>query len=100
WCPGGTRRGALTSRAMEVIDEVEPTQRGTHGGAGGYVSSSGTLAPCITSRTIVCHGQRASVQVGAGIVAASDPKTEWLETCSKAQGMLLALRMAAGAARR
>jgi len=81
---------------MEIIDELEPTQRGPYGGAVGYVSYSGNLDSCITIRTIVCHGPRASVQVGAGIVADSDPKTEWLETCSKGQGMLLALRMAAG----
>ena len=42
----------------------------------------------------MCHGRRASIQVGAGIVADSDPKTEWLETCSKARGMILALRIA------
>ena len=98
--PAGTLTGAPKIRAMEIIDELEPTQRGPYGGAVGYVSYSGNLDSCITIRTIVCHGQRASVQVGAGIVADSDPKTEWLETCSKAQGMLLALRMAAGAARR
>jgi len=98
--PAGTLTGAPKIRAMEIIDDLEPTQRGPYGGAVGYVSYSGNLDSCITIRTIVCHGPRASVQVGAGIVADSDPKTEWLETCSKAQGMLLALRMAAGVARR
>jgi anthranilate synthase component I len=48
---------------------------------------------------VVCHGGRASIQVGAGIVADSDPKTEWLETCSKARGMILALRMSQQSAR-
>ncbi|PYM80429.1 MAG: anthranilate synthase component I, partial [Candidatus Rokuibacteriota bacterium] len=52
-----------------------------------------------TIRTIVCHGRRASVQVGAGIVADSDPKAEWNETCSKARGLVLALRIAAAGAR-
>ncbi len=85
---------------MEIIDDLEPTQRGPYGGAVGYVSYSGNLDSCITIRTVVCHGTRASVQVGAGIVADSDPKTEWLETRSKAQGMLLALRIAAGSRRR
>jgi len=92
--PAGTLSGAPKIRAMEIIDELEPTQRGPYGGAVGYVSYSGNLDSCITIRTIVCHGRRASVQVGAGIVADSDPKTEWLETGSKARGMILALRIA------
>jgi anthranilate synthase component 1 len=95
--PAGTVTGAPKIRAMEIIDELEPTQRGPYAGAVGYVSYSGALDSCITIRTIVCHGPRASVQVGAGIVADSDPKAEWLETCSKARGLVLALRMAAGA---
>lgn len=93
--PAGTLTGAPKIRAMEIIEELEPTRRGPYGGAVGYISYSGNLDSCITIRTVVCHGRRASVQVGAGIVADSDPKTEWLETCSKARGMVLALRMAA-----
>jgi anthranilate synthase component 1 len=92
--PAGTLTGAPKIRAMEIIDELEPTQRGPYGGAVGYISYSGNLDSCITIRTIVCHGTRASIQVGAGIVADSDPKTEWLETSSKARGLVLALRMA------
>src|SRR5215467_7630169 len=91
--PAGTLTGAPKIRAMEIIEELEPTRRGPYGGAVGYISYSGTLDSCITIRTVVCHGGRASIQVGAGIVADSDPKTEWLETCSKARGMLLALRV-------
>ena len=94
--PAGTLTGAPKIRAMEIIDELEPTQRGPYGGAVGYISYSGNLDSCITIRTIVCHDGKASVQVGAGIVADSDPKTEWLETSSKARGLILALRMAAG----
>jgi len=97
--PAGTVSGAPKIRAMEIIDEIEPTQRGPYAGAVGYVSYSGNLDSCITIRTIVCHGRRASIQVGAGIVADSDPKTEWQETCSKARGLVLALRMAAAQAR-
>ncbi|HXG04556.1 MAG TPA: anthranilate synthase component I [Candidatus Binatia bacterium] len=97
--PAGTLTGAPKIRAMEIIDELEPTRRGPYGGAVGYLSYSGNLDSCITIRTIVCHDGWASVQVGAGIVADSDPKTEWLETCSKARGLVLALRMAAGARR-
>ena len=97
--PAGTVSGAPKIRAMEIIDELEPTRRGPYAGAVGYVSYSGNLDSCITIRTVICHGGRASVQVGAGIVADSDPKTEWLETVSKARGLVLALRMAAASAR-
>ncbi len=92
--PAGTLTGAPKIRAMEIIEEIEATRRGPYGGAVGYISYSGNLDSCITIRTVVCHGRRASIQVGAGIVADSDPKTEWLETCSKARGMILALRIA------
>lgn len=92
--PAGTLTGAPKIRAMEIIEELEPTRRGPYGGAVGYVSYSGNLDSCITIRTIVCHRDRASIQVGAGIVADSDPKAEWLETCSKARGLILALRVA------
>jgi anthranilate synthase component 1 len=98
--PAGTVSGAPKIRAMEIIDAIEPTRRGPYAGAVGYLSYSGNLDSCITIRTIVCHRGRASVQVGAGIVADSDPKTEWLETCSKARGLILALRMAASSGRR
>ena len=90
----------VVRRNNEVsLDEIEPTQRGPYAGAVGYVSYSGNLDSCITIRTIVCHGRRASIQVGAGIVADSDPKTEWQETCSKARGLVLALRIAATSGR-
>jgi anthranilate synthase component 1 len=92
--PAGTLTGAPKIRAMEIIEELEPTRRGPYGGAVGYVSYSGNLDSCITIRTVVCHDGRASIQVGAGIVADSDPKAEWLETSSKARGMILALRIA------
>ncbi len=91
--PAGTLTGAPKIRAMQIIEELEPTRRGPYGGAVGYISYSGTLDSCITIRTVICHGGRASIQVGAGIVADSDPKTEWLETCSKSRGMILALRI-------
>jgi anthranilate synthase component I len=92
--PAGTLTGAPKIRAMEIIEELEPTRRGPYGGAVAYISYSGTLDSCITIRTVVCRGRRASVQVGAGVVADSDPKAEWLETCSKARGIILALRLA------
>ena len=98
--PAGTVSGAPKIRAMEIIDAIEPTRRGPYAGAVGYVSYSGNLDSCITIRTIVCHRARASIQVGAGIVADSDAKSEWLETCSKARGLILAVRMAATSGRR
>src|SRR5262249_27485053 len=90
--PAGTLSGAPKIRAMEIIEELEPTRRGPYGGAVGYISYSGNLDSCITIRTVVCHGGKASIQVGAGLVADSDPKTGGVETRSKAQGMILALR--------
>ncbi|MCI0547243.1 MAG: anthranilate synthase component I [Candidatus Rokubacteria bacterium] len=93
--PAGTLSGAPKIRAMEIIDELESTRRGPYGGAVGYISYSGNMDSCITIRTVVCHDGRASIQVGSGIVADSDPKTEWLETCAKARGMILAIRTAA-----
>src|SRR5262249_8582560 len=88
--PAGTLSGAPKIRAMEIIEELEPTRRGPYGGAVGYISYSGTLDSCITIRTVVCHGGKASIQVGAGIVADSDPKTEWLETPPQAPRITLA----------
>lgn len=96
--PAGTVTGAPKIRAMQLIDELEPTRRGPYAGAVGYVSYSGNLDSCITIRTIVFHGGRASLQVGAGIVADSDPKSEWLETASKARGLVLAFRSATAGA--
>ena len=97
--PAGTVSGAPKIRAMEIIEELEPARRGPYAGCVGYVSYSGNLDSCITIRTIVCSGARASIQVGAGIVADSDPKSEWLETMQKARGLVLALRMAGASAR-
>jgi anthranilate synthase component 1 len=92
--PAGTLSGAPKIRAMEIIDELEPTRRGLYGGAVGYVSFSGNLDTCITIRTIVVDGDRAYIQAGAGIVADSDPAAEYEETVNKAKGMLAAIEMA------
>jgi anthranilate synthase component 1 len=94
--PAGTLSGAPKIRAMEIIDELEPTRRGLYGGAVGYVSFSGNLDTCITIRTIVVDGDRAYIQAGAGIVADSDPAAEYEETVNKAKGMLAAVEMAEG----
>jgi anthranilate synthase component 1 len=92
--PAGTLSGAPKIRAMEIIDELEPTHRGLYGGAVGYVSFSGNLDTCITIRTIVLDGGRAYIQAGAGIVADSNPAAEYEETISKAKAMLAAIDMA------
>src|SRR5476651_2122767 len=78
--PAGTLSGAPKVRAMEIIDELEPHRRGPYGGAVGYVDFSGNMDTCIALRTMVLKGQMAYLQAGAGIVADSDPRSEWEET--------------------
>jgi anthranilate synthase component I len=93
--PAGTLSGAPKIRAMEIIDALEPARRGLYGGAVGYLDFRGNMDFCITIRTVVLEGGRATFQAGAGIVADSDPESERLETEAKAQAMLEALRVAA-----
>ena len=92
--PAGTVSGAPKIRAMEIIEELESTARGIYAGAVGYVDFAGNLDCCITIRTIVLKGGRAYVQAGAGIVADSDPTTEYHETRAKALALIKALEMA------
>ncbi len=92
--PAGTLSGAPKIRAMEIIDELEPTGRGLYGGAIGYISFSGNLDACIAIRTIVVDQGVAYIQAGAGIVADSNPESEYDETVNKAQGMVAAIDMA------
>ncbi len=92
--PAGTLSGAPKVRAMQIIDELEPHRRGPYGGAVGYVDFSGNMDTCIALRTMVIMGQTTYVQAGAGIVADSDPESEFKETISKAMGLLRALEMA------
>ncbi|MCH7505211.1 chorismate-binding protein, partial [PVC group bacterium] len=92
--PAGTVSGAPKIRAMEIIDEVEPTRRGAYSGAVGYFSFSGDLDSCITIRTIVVKDKTAYVQAGAGIVADSKPKKEYEETLNKAGAMIRAVYLA------
>jgi len=94
--PAGTVSGAPKIRAMEIIEELEPTRRGPYAGAVGYLSFDGNLDSCITIRTIVVKGGLAFVQSGAGIVADSDPETEYEETFNKAEALLKALNLAEG----
>jgi anthranilate synthase component I len=92
--PAGTVSGAPKVRAMEIIDELEPTRRGPYAGAVGYVDFGGNLDTCITIRTVVLKGGTAYVQAGAGIVADSRPKAEEEETRNKAGAVLAAVRAA------
>ena len=93
--PAGTVSGAPKVRAMEIIDELEPTRRGPYAGAVGYVGwGARTLDTAIAIRTVVLRGGRAWVQAGAGIVADSDPLLEWRETEAKARAVLAALGLA------
>ena len=90
--PAGTVSGAPKVRAMEIIDELEPTRRGPYAGAVGYVGfGARTLDTAIAIRTVVFSGDTASVQAGAGLVTDSVPETEFKETAAKAGAVLAAL---------
>ena len=92
--PAGTLSGAPKIRAMEIIDELEPHQRGIYGGAVGYVSYTGNLDLAIAIRTLVSVDDTIYVQAGAGLVADSVPETEYVETVNKARAVLRAVAMA------
>jgi anthranilate synthase component 1 len=92
--PAGTVSGAPKVRAMEIIDELEPTKRGIYAGAVGYLSFSGDMDVAIALRTAVIKDGRLFVQAGAGIVADSVPESEWIETQNKARALLRAAEMA------
>jgi anthranilate synthase component I len=93
--PAGTMTGAPKVRAMQIIDELEPEQRGPYAGAIGYIAAGANrMDLAITIRTCVIAGGSASVSAGAGIVADSIPQREWEETENKARALLLAMGMA------
>ncbi|HKZ26930.1 MAG TPA: anthranilate synthase component I [Rubrobacteraceae bacterium] len=92
--PAGTVSGAPKVRAMEIIDELEPTRRGPYAGAIGYYSIDGRLDTCITLRTALLKGSRAYFQAGAGVVADSVPSLEYEETRNKAGAIVRALEVA------
>ena len=92
--PAGTVTGAPKIRAMEIIDELENIRRGPYAGCVGYFSFSGNLDTCITIRTIIVKKNKAYIQVGAGIVADSDPHKEYQETLNKAKAMIKAVEAA------
>lgn len=92
--PAGTVSGAPKIRAMEIIDELEKTDRGPYAGAIGYFSFSGNLDSAITIRTILIKNNRAYVQAGGGVVADSVPEKEYQETVNKAKAMIKAIELA------
>jgi anthranilate synthase component 1 len=91
--PAGTVSGAAKVRAMEIIDELEPSKRGIYAGAVGYLGFNGDMDLAIALRTAVVKDSTLYVQAGAGIVADSDPDSEWRETQNKARAVLRAAEM-------
>lgn len=94
--PAGTVSGAPKVRAIEIISELEPTPRGIYSGAVGYFDYSGNMDACIAIRTMVLEDGVAKVQAGAGVVADSDPESEFRETENKAAALLKAIEIAEG----
>jgi anthranilate synthase component 1 len=92
--PAGTVSGAPKVRAMEIIDELEPTRRGPYAGATGYYGVDGRLDTCITLRTALLKDGVAYFQAGGGVVADSVPSLEYEETRNKARAMERALEVA------
>ncbi|WP_445665982.1 anthranilate synthase component I [Fodinibius sp. AD559] len=92
--PAGTVSGAPKIRAMEIIDELEPTKRGPYAGAVGYFDFSGNMDTCIVIRTMLVTDSKVYIQAGAGIVADSDPEKEYVETQNKADALVEALSVA------
>ena len=85
--PAGTLSGAPKVRAMEIIDELETVRRGLYGGAIGYLDFNGDMDFCITIRTMIKKGEKVYIQAGAGIVADSNPESEYNECCNKARAL-------------
>jgi len=94
--PAGTVSGAPKIRAMEIIEELENSQRGIYAGAIGYFSCNGEMDTCIALRTAVIKNKTMYVQAGGGIVADSDPKKEYEETCNKAKALIFAAEHTTG----
>jgi len=92
--PAGTLSGAPKIRAMEIIDEMETTRRGIYGGCIGYADYRGNVDSCIAIRTLAVKDGKAYIQTGAGIVADSNPETEYQECVNKAMALFRAIDMA------
>jgi anthranilate synthase component 1 len=92
--PAGTLSGAPKIRAMEIIEELEPSRRGVYGGSVFYADFSGNLDSCIAIRTLYMDGKRGHIQAGAGIVADSVPESEFAECGNKAAAVVRAIERA------
>jgi anthranilate synthase component 1 len=92
--PQGTVSGAPKIRAMEIIEELEPTKRGPYAGAVGYFGYSGNMDTCIALRTMTVKGDTAYLQAGGGVVADSVPELEYEETLNKAKALMRAIELA------
>jgi anthranilate synthase component 1 len=92
--PAGTLSGAPKVRAMQIIEELEPARRGVYGGSVLYADFAGNLDSCIAIRTLLMKDKKAYLQAGAGIVADSDPQSEFEETENKSRAVLRAVEMA------
>jgi anthranilate synthase component 1 len=92
--PAGTVTGAPKVRAMQIIRELEPVPRGVYAGSVLYLDYAGNLDSCISIRTLVARGGRAEIQAGAGIVADSDPSSEYDECVNKARALIRAIELA------
>ena len=97
--PAGTVTGAPKVRAMQIIDELEPVKRGVYSGAVGYLGFNGEMDVAIAIRTAVLKDRMLHVQAAAGVVADSDPLSEWRETQHKARALLKAAEMASASRR-
>src|SRR3982075_183837 len=94
--PAGTLSGAPKVRAMQIIEELEPTRRGVYGGSVLYADFAGNLDSCIGIRTLLMQGKHAYLQAGAGIVGDSNPASEFQESLNKARAVLRAVEIARG----
>ena len=92
--PAGTLTGAPKVRAMEIIEELEPTRRGLYGGSIFYADFSGNLDSCIAIRSLLLRGKQGHIQAGAGIVSGSVPEKEHEECVNKAQALVRAMERA------
>jgi anthranilate synthase component 1 len=92
--PAGTVSGAPKIRAMQIIDELEPARRSFYAGCVGYLDGNGDVDTCIALRTALVKDGRLYVQAGAGVVADSDPESEYQETLNKARAIISAAEMA------
>src|SRR5437868_13027086 len=89
--PGGSVTGAPKIRAMQIIDELEPTRRGPYCGAIGYLAADGVIELNVAIRTMIVRGDKVHIPVGGGIVADSDPAAEYEETLVKSEAMFRSL---------